>query len=223
MSKLLFRRRTAESKLADTELQIEALESKVSSLGQLLESEKAAAESALKASEQSWQARLDESVSAATTAAQTAAEEEAKAVQSALQQQLDDANAGREVTCKPGHVLSVAPFSASLHAWLVDCLGRGDMFKDSTAAAVSMSACCLCITLHTSDVHICSLPDACHEMMVQLMLYTLAHAFYKAILYAHYYFSLSISASEAAADAYCPHSAMKGNDRSCLPVALVHI
>ena len=102
---LLFRRRTAESKLADAEMQIEALESKVSSLSQLLDSEKAAAESALKASEQSWQTRLDKSVSAAATGAHTAAEEEANAVQSALQQQLDDANASRQVTCKPSHTL----------------------------------------------------------------------------------------------------------------------
>lgn len=93
----LCRRKTAESKLADAQLQIEALESKVSSLSQLLESEKVAAETALKASEQSWQTRLDESVSAAAIAASGAAEEEARAVQSVLQEQLDVSNAARQV------------------------------------------------------------------------------------------------------------------------------
>ena len=94
---LLCRRRTAESKLTDAELQIEALESKVSSLSQLLDSEKAAAESALKASEQSWQTRLSESASAAASGATAAAEEEAKGVQSALQQQLEESNADKVV------------------------------------------------------------------------------------------------------------------------------
>ena len=93
----LCRRRTAESKLADTELQIEALDSKVSSLGQLLDSEKAAAESALKASEQSWQTRLDESASAAANGARATADEEARTVQSALQQQLEESNADKAV------------------------------------------------------------------------------------------------------------------------------
>lgn len=91
------RRRTAENKLADAQLQIEALDSKVSSLSQLLESEKVAAEAALNASEQSWQTRLDESVSAAANAARGASEDEARAVQSALQEQLDDSNAARQV------------------------------------------------------------------------------------------------------------------------------
>lgn len=94
---LLCRRRTAESKLADAELQIEALDSKVSSLSQLLDSEKAAAESALKASEQSWQTRLDESTFAAASGAKAAAEEEARTVRSALQQQLDESNADKAV------------------------------------------------------------------------------------------------------------------------------
>ena len=94
---MLYRRRTAESKLADAELQVEALESKVSSLSQLLDSEKAAAESALKASEQSWQTRLDDSTSSAASGAKVAAEEEARAVQSALQQQLGASNADKLV------------------------------------------------------------------------------------------------------------------------------
>lgn len=69
----------------------------MSSLSQLLDSEKGAAESALKASEQSWQTRLDESASAAASDARAAAEEEAIAVQSALQQQLEESNADKTV------------------------------------------------------------------------------------------------------------------------------
>ncbi len=91
------RRRSAESKLSDAELQIEVLESKLTSLSQLLESEQAAAESALKASEQSWQVRLDEATAAAASDAQGAAQQEAQAVQSELQQQLEESKAAHEV------------------------------------------------------------------------------------------------------------------------------
>ena len=69
----------------------------MSSLSQVLDSEKAAAESALKASEQSWQTRLDESASAAANDAKAAAEEEAMAARSALQQQLEDSHADKAV------------------------------------------------------------------------------------------------------------------------------
>ena len=78
-------------------MQIDALESKVASLGQLLDSEKAAAESALRASEQAWQTQLAEAVAGAASDAKAAAEEEASTVQSALQQQLNDVTAAREV------------------------------------------------------------------------------------------------------------------------------
>ena len=91
------RRRSAESKLSDAELQIEALESKLTSLSQLLESEQAAAESALKASEQSWQVRLAEATAAAATDATSAAQLEAQALQSDLQQQLEESKAAQEV------------------------------------------------------------------------------------------------------------------------------
>jgi len=94
---LLCRRRFAESKLSDAELQIEALESKLTSLSQLLETEQAAAESALKASEQSWQTQLIESTSSAASDAKAAAEEEARTVQSDLQRQLAESNATYEV------------------------------------------------------------------------------------------------------------------------------
>ncbi len=91
------RRRSAESKLSDAELQVEALESKLTSLSQLLESEQAAAESALKASEQSWQVLLDEATAAAASHASSAAQQEAQAVQSDLQQQLEESKAAHEV------------------------------------------------------------------------------------------------------------------------------
>lgn len=91
------RRRSAESKLSDAELQIEALESKLTSLSQLLESEQASAELALKASEQSWQVRLDEATVAAASDASSAAQQEAQAVQSDLQQQLEESKAAHEV------------------------------------------------------------------------------------------------------------------------------
>ena len=58
----LCRRRSAETRLSDAELEIEALEAKVASLQQLLESEQAAAAASSKALEQSWSTRLAESV-----------------------------------------------------------------------------------------------------------------------------------------------------------------
>ena len=95
---LLLRRRGAESKLSDAELQIEALESKLTSLSQLLESEQAAAESALKASEQSWQIRLDEATAAASHDARDTADRELQALQANLAQQLDDSKVAYEVS-----------------------------------------------------------------------------------------------------------------------------
>ena len=94
---LLRRRRFAESKLSDAELQIQALDSKLSSLSQLLESEQAAAESALKVFQQSWQTRLDESTAAAASDARQVAEETAQTMQTDLQQQLADSDTAREV------------------------------------------------------------------------------------------------------------------------------
>ena len=92
------------------------------SLGQLLDSEKAAAESALKAAEQSWQTRLSESAAAAASDAKAAAEEEARAVQTALQQQLDEACATREVNpslC--GCLLVVSAGFIQLAEYCFDC------------------------------------------------------------------------------------------------------
>lgn len=94
------RRRSAESKLSDAELQIEALESKLTSLSQLLESEQAAAESALKASEQSWQVRLGEATAAAASDANSVAQQDAQAVATDLQQQLEESKAAHEVRAK---------------------------------------------------------------------------------------------------------------------------
>ena len=95
---LLSRRRGAESKLSDAELQIEALESKLTSLSQLLESEQAAAESALKASEQAWQTRLEEATAAAAHDARDTADRESQTLQASLVQQLDDSKAAYEVS-----------------------------------------------------------------------------------------------------------------------------
>ena len=94
------RRRTAETKLSDAELQIEALESKLTSLNQLLESEKAAAESAVKASEQTWQARLDAAIAVATAEVRNAAEKMAERVQGDFEQQLAESSATQEVRAK---------------------------------------------------------------------------------------------------------------------------
>ena len=92
-----YRRRSAESRLSDAEIEIEALEAKVASLQQLLESEQAAATASSRSLEQSWSARLAESVSASAAEARAAAEAEADVKLVALQQQLDDAKAAQQV------------------------------------------------------------------------------------------------------------------------------
>ena len=117
------RRRSAESRLSDAEIQIEALESKVASLQQLLESEQAAAVANSRSLEQSWSSRLTESVSAATAEARSAAESKAESAAAALQQQLDEAESARQV-CS---------------SWLATCWRGSDQ-----AACLAVHQCSIC-------------------------------------------------------------------------------
>lgn len=94
------RSRAAESRASDAEIEIEGLESKVASLTQLLQSEQAAAAANSIALEQSWSSRMTDAVSAAAAEARAAAETEAESQAAVVQQQLGDAELGRQVCLK---------------------------------------------------------------------------------------------------------------------------
>ena len=114
---LLSRRRGAESKLSDAELQIEALESKLTSLSQLLESEQAAAESALKASEQAWQTRVAEATAAAAHDTRDTADREFRALHANLARQLDESKAAYEVSRETASKLLASMFVHFMPKW----------------------------------------------------------------------------------------------------------